>query len=502
MAAQNIDNNPGSAKSNIPLIFDDPNTEMVRWMQRQYPQFDQWDMEMMKHYPVVTDYECILHYLRGVAGPFIDFLTLIDIGCGVELVPTDFDSDEDGDDAKKVVEQQFRKMDLEGTMQRYAAYGEVLGRRATVRTYNAAGNGFYFNDNEKITGIDVVNPLTFDLQSVEMAVYDQTGKVPFIQNVYNPFVKLDRGKIELEQDRVDFNIRGTLMKHGPFGLSAMANCIQDLRTASAAPELRLELMYKQANVYSHTVLDVQELLLTPMGQAVLDDWELAEKKLQEQVDLVRSQQKARESMVTYSFMRPAQSVSQTSAGNGELATTEKDTYDVIALKMGIPLSLLYADAAKTVNRSSMETVLDGFVKRREASGGRKEYRTMLARYAQEIKGFEGILDGYFEIKFKPFLTGDIAEAISRMQQMAAIGATSGKSVISSTEIRRGMEMSDDIDFGSDESADYIFKPPGLVEEPEAPIANPNPHLAPENTVTQKQNLLEVKKALRDLGMFG
>ena len=25
--------------SNLPIVFDDPTTQMVRWMQRQYPRF-------------------------------------------------------------------------------------------------------------------------------------------------------------------------------------------------------------------------------------------------------------------------------------------------------------------------------------------------------------------------------------------------------------------------------------------------------------------------------
>ena len=74
--------------SNLPIVFDDPNTQMVRWMQRQYPRFGVYDLKLLQHYPVVTDYEVMLHYTRGVVGPFIDFLTLIDIGCGWNLIPS------------------------------------------------------------------------------------------------------------------------------------------------------------------------------------------------------------------------------------------------------------------------------------------------------------------------------------------------------------------------------------------------------------------------------
>jgi len=36
-------------------------------------------------------------------------------------------------------------------------------------------------------------------------------------------------------------------------------------------------MYKQANVYRHNVLDVEELLNAPMGGAILSDWAKADK---------------------------------------------------------------------------------------------------------------------------------------------------------------------------------------------------------------------------------
>lgn len=470
--------------SNLPIIFDDPNTQMVRWMQRQYPRFGVYDLKLMQHYPVVTDYEVMLHYTRGVVGPFIDFLTLMDIGCGWNLIPTDFGSDVDAEEAKRFVDKQFEKMALDETMQRYATFGEVLGRRCIVRTYNENG-GFYYDEQDKITGIDAINPLTLDINSVELAVYDRTGTQNFIQNVYNPLITgVGPPKIELTPDRVDYNIRGNILKHGPLGISALANCIKDCRTAAAAPELRLELMYKQANIYRHNILDVDELKKTEMGLQTLSDWNLAEKKLQEQVDLLRRQEESRKSIVSYSFLKPAE-ISSMSGKATDFAETEKNTYDVIALKMEIPLSLLYADAAQQVNRSSLETVLDGFVKRREYSGGRKEYRRLISGYAQEIKAQESISEGYFKLEFKPFLAKDLMDVLTRMQLLWQMGAT-GK-----TEIRRSQDMSENIDFGSkDESADY------------QEIPNSNPHLeGPQNTVQTKQNLIEFKKSLEDLKLI-
>src|SRR5664280_576152 len=153
-----------------------------------------------------------------------------------------------------------------------------------------------------------------------------------------------------------------------------------------------------------------------MGKQALNSWDEAEKKLQQQVDLLRRQERSRKSIVSYSFLKPAE-ISSMSGKATDFAETEKNTYDVIALKMEIPLSLLYADAAQQVNRSSLETVLDGFVKRREMSGGRKDCRTLIAKYAQEFKAQEDITEGYFKVEFKPFLGKDLLEALQRMQTL-------------------------------------------------------------------------------------
>jgi hypothetical protein len=477
--------------NSLPIVFDDPSSQMVRWMQRQYPRFGMHDLKLIEHYPYLTDYEAGMHYDRGVIGPFIDFLVLMDVGCGWNLIPTDFASDDDAQEAKKVVDTQFIKMELDETMQRFATFGEVLGRKCNIRTYNENG-GFYYDENDKITGIDAINPLTLDINSIEMAVYDRTGTVDFVQNIFNPLITTTGPmKIPLSQDRVDYRVRGNLQKNGPFGKSAILNCIMDCRTAAAAPGLRLELLYKQANVYRHNVLDVDELMKTPMGQNTLNNWDEADKKLQQQVDTLRRQEDSRKSIVSWSFLKPAE-ISSMSGKATDFAETEKNTYDVIALKMGIPLSLLYADAAQQVNRSSLETVLDGFIKRREMSGGRKDCRNLIASYAQEVKAQEDITEGYFKVEFKPFLGKDFLESLQRMQILWTMG------MASKTEGRRTQDMSDEIDFGEEgESADYQDLPGGDFE-----IANANPHLAgPENTVTKKQNLIEFKKSLQDIGLI-
>jgi hypothetical protein len=471
--------------ADIPMVFDDPNSDRLRWMQRRYPKYGIYDLKLMENYPTISDFEARLHYERGIAGPFIDFITLLDVGTGVNLVPTDFESDDDAQEAKRLVEAQFEKMELNETMNRYSAFTEVLGRSCNVRTYNENG-GFYFDENDKITGIDCIDPTTLDINSIEKAVYDRTGTQPFIQTINNSLISWENSStIELTQDRVDYNIRGNLYKHGPYGISALQNCLQDCRTAAAAPGLRLELMYKQSNVYRHNVLDVEELQKTPMGKETLSNWELANKKLQEQVDTLRQQEESRKSIVSYSFLKPAE-ISSMSGKATDFADTEKNTYDVLATKLDIPLVLVNAEAAKTVNRSSMETILNGTIKKREAMGSRKTYRKLIAKYAQEIKTQAGIIEGYFKIEYKPFLSKDLLGILQRMQILWQIGAT-GK-----TEVRRSQDMSDSIDFGAEnESADY------------QEIPNSNLHLeTPPNTVQQKQNLIQLKKSLRGLKVIG
>lgn len=469
--------NDKADKLKLPILWDDPNDMMLRHMRRRFRGFGRYDLELMKYYPVTTDYELLLHYLRGVAGPFIDFLTLIDVGCGINLVPTDFGSDEDGQEAKRVVERQFQKMELEDTMQRYDTFREVLGRAANVRTYNAAG-GFYYNEQEKVTGIDAINPLSLDMKSVELVNMDRSGTVQYKQTVPGK-INADNN-ILFDQDLVDYSTRGNILKYGIYGHSALANCLTDLRTVAAAPEFRFKLMKKQANVYMHILLDIQELLKTEMGGKLLEDWESAEKKLQESVDLFREQEKHGNSFVSWSFLRPAQ-VTSVSGKTTDFAATERNTYEVICMKMGIPMPLIiYPDSVR--NRSTLEVMTDSFVRRREASGGRKDCRKLITRYAQEVKTAEDIIEGYFKIEFKPFLMKDLLAILERMKLLYEMGATGA------TEIRRSQDMPDSIDFGAEgESADYQT------------IPNYNPGITIENPEEQNQKVQEFKTVMKSLG---
>lgn len=471
--------------TDIPILYTDPWTDMATYIRRRWPGFEKnHHISMMEHYPPILDTELLLHYLRGIGGPFVDFIVLLDVGCGFELVPTNFESDDDAEEAKTLVETQFDKMDIEITMQRYAAWGEILGRHCNVRTYNAAG-GFYFNEKAGITGIDCINPLTLDPNSVRDAVYDRTGEVDFIQNIVTPSAKVTT--VNLSQDRVDYDVRGNILKHNPNGVSAFGNCLMDLRTAMAAPKLRLDLMFKQSNVYRHNIIDIDELMKTPMGEKVLEDWDLADKKLMEQGNMLREQEKTGKSMLTYSFLKPAE-VSSMSGKATDFAETEHNTYDIIGMKMGIPTSLMSSTAAKTINRSSLTTIIESVVRRREATGSRKNYIRLLSGYAQEIKNQAGILEGYFKIKFKPFLSTDLLAELQRMNLLWQMGATS------KTELRRNQDMSDNIDFGAEgESADYQ----DLLNS-DYEIPNVNSHLTGgETTVQKNQRFIELKKALKE-----
>lgn len=461
----------------IPIMWDDPNDQMLTHMRRRYRNFGRMDLHNMQSYPTVTDQELLLHYLRGVSGPFIDFITLIDVGCGFNLVPIGFESDDDGQEAKKVVEKQFDKIELDETMQRYATFGEVLGRRCIVRTYNENGN-FYFNEHEMVTGIDAINPMTLDMLSVKNALHDPTGTLEFIQNTNSM-----GQNIKFSQDRVDYHTRGSLLKHGIWGNPASANCIMDLRTAGAAPGLRLDLMKKQANVYLHLLMDIQELLKTPMGEKALSNWEKAEEALQQQVDAVQKQRREGGDLVSYSFLRPAE-VTSIKGKDTNFSDTEENTYAVLAMKFGVPLPLV-TKPESVRNRSTLEIMTDTFIRRREASGGRKEYRKLISRYAQEIKSQEGILEGYFKVEFKPFLQKDLTAVLQRMQVLYQMNSTS------KTEIRRSQDMQDSIDFGlEDESADYQT------------IPNSNPHLEdPINSVQKKNRLLSLNKTLKELNLI-
>ncbi|WP_321421620.1 hypothetical protein [uncultured Methanobacterium sp.] len=168
----------------------------------------------------------------------------MELGVGWTLKPVGFEDEEDGQDAKKIVDNQFEKMDYHGTIMELGMFYRVLGRACQVNTYDLNGD-FYFNKNEKVTGADSINPMTITDASLRKVMADRTGTEPYVQRVTgsvgNP------GTVELEQDRVIYITNNPFAKYSTYGNSDLNNSVTDLRTLARFPHYRdaLARLYSQ-----------------------------------------------------------------------------------------------------------------------------------------------------------------------------------------------------------------------------------------------------------------
>ncbi len=430
----------------LPLLDRDVQEEIVGILRRFDPGFSKKELRRIQDYPAGDDFEFLLQLYYGGAGPFIELMGEMDAGVGWTYVPRGFESEDDGADAVAEAVEFTNRIELFDTMQRWSHYYEGLGRAFTVETFNV-DEGYYYSPQEKCYGVDCISPLTLDMESVRQAVYDRTGIKPFIQR--NPKYILDSEpeSVVLDQVRCTYSIRGTLAKYGVLGNSAMANCLPDLRALGSAPHLRLKMMQKYAKDYKHYVLDVEELRKTPMGEQILSDWDKSKEKLAESKNLVRKQEREDESLITYSFIKPAEITSYRGKGGDDMSSAERMTLESISFRMGIPLPLANMNL-KDVNRSTLETVADACIKQREMKGGRKKIRPFVERVMLRHIRSQGIEEGWLQMKYNPFLPKDVLAAINRILALIGVDAASN------TELRRAADMPDQIDFGDEESADH------------------------------------------------
>ncbi len=158
----------------------DPNDRIMQAMRRYDPHFINYSIRQITDFPVASDNELLLHYLRGAAGPFIDVKSVCRTWCGLEVKPVGFEDEESGLEAKKLTEKFFKKIDFYTTMIQHAVFYRVLGRSSIVKTYDKSG-GFYYSPKEKVMGIDSINPMTLTDKSIREVMADTTGTKAYEQ---------------------------------------------------------------------------------------------------------------------------------------------------------------------------------------------------------------------------------------------------------------------------------------------------------------------------------
>ena len=279
--------NAPTNKMNLPILSADPQDVMINNMMKRYPYMGYRRISALINMPEADDYEAILHYLRNVAGPIIDMKLYVDLGVGFYCSPSGFENDEDGQDAKELVEEKFKQMEMQESILMLGAFFEVLGRLCGVRTFNLNG-GFYFNATEKCNGFEVVNPMTLDIMSIKEALTDRTGTKVFKQVGFTATGKSET--VEFTQDRVVYKTMNPLSKFSPYGNSDIQKSVTDLRLLSEFPYFRRKLARKYTELFRVISVDYEKVTQGEAGQLLANDFGAAQKMLDEIATFYRDQE--------------------------------------------------------------------------------------------------------------------------------------------------------------------------------------------------------------------
>lgn len=436
----------------LPIMSNDPIDRIMRTIRRYDPSFAFKKITNITDFPVADDFELLVQYLRGGAGPFIDLFLYVDYGVGWTLNPKGFSNSEAGLKAKELVEEKLKEMEFNTTMLQSGAFYEVLGRTCNVRTLDLNGD-YYINKLEKCTGYDCINPMTLDMDSVRRALADTTGTVPYKQ--MTPTIDNKFTTVELEPERVEYKTKNPLTKYSPMGNSDLQRCITDLRTLARFPHYRNKLGRKYSEIFRVIEIDSEKVAESgEMGRKITEDFNEAQKFLDDTAEFYRDQEEKGGTVAVYNWEKV---IDSSWAGKEvKIQDVELATLQSIAMRLSVPLPIL--QFAEYVNRDTLTTLVDTFISRREKGTRNHFYTPIIEKVSQHILDQEGITQGTLEVKYNKFLSKnlvEIADIISKLYPTQSI---------SKPEIRELVDLPDEINLGGDEWKDLDPFPktnPGL-----------------------------------------
>jgi hypothetical protein len=455
---------------NPPIIGNDYSDQVLEMVQRMDPMFQFWNILQMLDMPAGDEWELLLHYTRGGAQPFIDLQNYIDLGVGWNLKPVGFEDEEDGKEAKRVVDEKFVEMDFYTTMMMFATYFRVLARSVIIKTYNGMGD-FYSNKFAGVTGVDCINPMNLTMDSVRAVMKDQTGTVQYqqkpIDGISGP---------SFTQDRVIYRTQNNLSKKSVYGHSAIQRALTDLRTLTHFPRYRSKL----GNIYSQVLqtikINTKDMGEGPMKDKILSSAAEAKKYLNDSATYYQKVVDRGGTSAGFDWM----DIEQSSFAGKEvkMVELEQQTLESIAFKFGVPLTLLAYAQSQVVNRATLEALTDVFIAKQENGVRNSIYTPIIQNTAQEVLNQNDITEGRLEVQYNPFLSKNLLEAA---QIIAAVWPTGA---ISRPEVRDMINLPAAVDLGGEEWKDMQPMP-----APQAAVAG------------EKIQLNVVKDALRDYGLI-
>lgn len=476
----------------LPVMSNDPTDRIMQMIGRYDPNFVFQGITAITDFPVASDYELLVHYLRGGAGPFIDLLLYVDYGVGWYLKPEGFSNSEKGEQAKDLVMNDYmERMEYDATLNKFGAWLEVLGRSCLIETYDL--NGDYFIDPQfKVKGVNSINPMTLDIISVRRALADTTGLEKYKQNA--TLVDGKSTTVEFEQERVRYYTKSPLTDYSPLGNSDMQRCITDLRTLARFPHYRGKLGRKYSELFRVVEIDAEAVAKTEMGMKITEDFTEAQKLLDDTASFYREQEERGGTVATYNW----EQIKDSSWAGKEvkLDNIEQKTLESIALKFGIPLALLHNASSSTINRATLEALLDTFVSKREKGPRNFVYTPEIERTSRNILSINGITEGRLKCKYNPFLSKDllkIADIISRIWQTGSI---------SKPEIREMIDLPNEVNLGGEDWEEYDPFPSKPVETTQTSLEDYiTPPTGENKQLFQTKEWQKVKKMLLKEGVI-
>lgn len=363
----------------------------------------------MEHYPVASERELLAHYMYGSAGPFIDLLVYVDLGVGLSVEPVDFEDEDEGMEAKALVEKEFFKRDFQATMKQFATYYLVLGRACLVKTYDKSG-GFFFDEKSHVNGLDCIDPMTLQNTSIKDVMQDNTGNKEFIQNI-------NGGTASFSQDRVCYRANNNFSKYGVMGFSSLQRCVSELRLLSCFPSYRDSLARKYSNLHRILEVKTKEFGEIQYGKTILNDSEMSKEYLNDISNYYALQEAKGSTMVVYDWMK----IKESSFAGKEvkLNDLELQTLSNIAFKLNVPLDLLRY--SQVVNRSVMEVLADIFVNKQGAGARNDVYTPIIEGVANEILEQYDIMGGRLKVEYNPFLSENSGEVAAIVKDLLPTG---------------------------------------------------------------------------------
>lgn len=436
----------------IPILSNDPSDRIIKGMRRFDRNFNYTKFKMLKDYPVMDDYEALLHYFRGVVGRIIDMLIYVDFGVGFKLKHKGFSNDEAGIQAVEIIEEDMEKRNFEKTIRRTALNFMVLSRCCIVKTLAMDGS-YYYDKQEKITGYDSISPVTLGETETEKALKDTTGKENFMQYT-------TEGTIPLEQDRVIYLTYNDLTDYNTMGNSPIQRCTNDLRTLAGFPTYRERLARLYSEMFSIVKVDTTKISSNEFSEQVTKTVQDAQNYLDDTAQFYRDQLEKGGVVAVFDW---EDFEGKSWAGKEvKLQDLEIASLDSTCTKMGIPMPMLRY--ASLVNRDTLPALTDTFIRERENGIRKSFYQFLIRDYIDDVLSFNGITQGKVYAEFNPFFSKDYLQ----MSQIIANLYPTGS--ITNPEIRDMMDYPDEINQGGEDWTDENMMP--NQQNPSIKIVNP------------------------------